>query len=1065
MKHIILTYTLAFLLIAIKGFAQQTNIKGLVISSETKQPLEGVTVHNQKFSAVTDKNGLFTIAVESFPVNISFSHIGFETKIKTVTNFLSELLIVSIDPLDNELQDVIVSTGYQSMKKEKMTGSVVQIDNRLLNRKPSTNVINRLEDIVPGLIFNRGKGSGVNDISIRGTSTIYSNKAPLVIVDNFPYDGNVNDINPEDVESITVLKDAAAASIWGSRAGNGVIVINTKKGNYNQRQSVSFNSTVTLGDKPNLFYRPQTSSSDVIEMEKALFAKNYYSYTESSISNQGLTPVVELLIAARDGKISHEEAEMRIEELKSYDLRDDMQKYYLRKSVNQQYSLSMNGGSEHQKYYVGVGYDRSLQNLTRNDENRLSLNASNTYSFFKDAVNLTTGVSYTLNNNHLNNPGLSSFNLARVVYPYARLADGEGVPLSITRSYREGWIQDAQTSGLLNWEYVPLDELALRNNKITSKNLRLNGALNFKITSFLDASSSYQYSDIYSEDNNLQSGGTYLTRDLINNYTDRSSLNQNIPLGDILDNISSSSISHSFRQQLNVNKNWNDNHVLSAIVGFEIRSQNLNRNQFRLYGYDSGHKMAGIVDYTSQFEQYYYPGYNLRIPNSQGQSELIDRFRSWYSNASYSWYKRYMVSASARFDASNLFGVKSNQKGVPLWSAGLGWNISEEPFYSIRQIPYLKARFTYGYNGNINKSVSAYTTAIYSNGSHTQTGLPYATISNPPNPNLRWERVKVLNWGLDFQLRRNVVSGSIDFYTKKGVDLIGDSPFSPSTGIRTFRGNSANTASRGLDLVLTSNNIDRDFKWNSMFQLSYIKDRVTKYRVKQALGQYIAQGDLGYIPLEGRPMYALYSYKFSGLEKETGDPIGYLNGEQSTDYNAIINGSTFENIVYNGPTRPTSFGSFMNVFAYKQIALSATISYRLGYYFRRESVRYSNVLSGIGDHGDYGKRWQQSGDELITIIPSQPESINYNRDNFFLNSDALVESGDHIRFQDISLSYEFNGNRLPFSRLQCFFFVNNLGLIWKATKEDLDPDYQTSVTYGASHPAPTTYSLGIKLTL
>lgn len=237
------------------------------------------------------------------------------------------------------------TTGYQNLPRERATGSFSRVDSSLLQRRISTDVLGRLEDNVPGLAFNRSAmAGGVNNpISIRGRSTLFANANPLILLDNFPYEGDVSAINPNDVESVTVLKDAAAASIWGARAGNGVIVITTRKGKRNQAPTVSLTSNITISDKPDLYAQPRISTADHIELEKTLFARNFFSSDETSANHPALSPVTELLIAQRDGHLSAAQAQQQIEALKGRDLRDDYSRYLYRKSVNQQYALQVNG--------------------------------------------------------------------------------------------------------------------------------------------------------------------------------------------------------------------------------------------------------------------------------------------------------------------------------------------------------------------------------------------------------------------------------------------------------------------------------------------------------------------------------------------------------------------------------------------------------------------------------------------------------------------------------------------------------------------------------------------------
>jgi len=218
----------------------------------------------------------------------------------------------------------------------------------------------------------------------------------------------------------------------------------------------------------------------------------------------------------------------------------------------------------------------------------------------------------------------------------------------------------------------------------------------------------------------------------------------------------------------------------------------------------------------------------------------------------------------------------------------------------------------------------------------------------------------------------------------------------------------------------------------------------------------------GIYPKKGKPLYALYSLAWAGLDPETGNPQGYLNNEVSVDYNKLLSSTNEADLIYNGPAQPTSFGSIRNTFTYKGVSLSANVSFRYGYYFRRPSVRYNNILTAKGGHSDYSKRWQQPGDEQWTNIPSLPENVNVNRDNFYSLAELLVEKGDHVRLQDINVSYMLNQRslpKLPFETIQLYLYANNLGVLWKAYDGPLDPDYSFSTP-----PPPRTYALGLRMT-
>jgi TonB-linked SusC/RagA family outer membrane protein len=1051
MKKIHLLF-IAILYTALSHAQQKKNLTGRVTSASDQTPLPGVNVIIKGTTAGTSTNaeGIFTIEAAEHQTLI-FSFIGY----KQMAMPVGEQVYMDVQ-LEEDIATLgevtIVSTGYQQLPKERVNGSFVQIDNTLLNRRVGPHLLARLEDVTSGLIFNRNMEGKENDISIRGMSTINSQSQPLIVIDNFPYEGDINTLNPNDVESITVLKDAAAASIWGARAGNGVIVITTRKGASNQATKVSFNSNVTFTQKPDLFYQSKMSSAQMIENERRLFDKGYYTTAETSYSSP-LTPAVELMIANRDGLLSDSDLERKLAELSTYEVRNDYEAYLYRNSVHQQHAINLQGGSSTHRYYMAAGFDQNLDNLVGNEYSRLTLNLNNAWTVLKDKLTINAGIYYSRNTTRTDNGGTSAitYNGSNPMYPYARLKDDSGNNTAITKDHRQSFMEQAAGEGLLDWSYSPLEEIEATDNKATLADYRINTSLNYSIIDGLNAEVLYQYWESNRQHRILHQENSYYTRNLVNRFSSVDGdgiVTRNIPVGGILDNTHTASLNHALRGQLNFNKVFGD-HALSALAGYEVRELDTRESITRNYGYNDALATTQPVEYTTYFYRYDNPYSGGSIPYVDSQSSLTDRFISSYANASYTYKDRYSISASARRDQSNLFGVNTNQKSVPLWSAGIGWTISEEPFYPLPWLSYLKLRTTYGANGNINKDVTAYTTA-YSLGYDELTGLPYSVIQNPGNADLKWEKVKVYNLGIDFEAAHQRLTGSFEFFTKAGEDLIGTRAFAPSSGVTSFTGNFASTRSSGVDLTLNSVNIKAGLQWNTTLLVSVLKERVRKYESETSVGSLLQYGPgmEGFVaPQEDKPLYAIYSYAWAGLDPETGNPRSYLNGVPSTDYNAIVNETTAEKLLYHGPARPTHYGSLRNTLTWKNIAFSFNVSYRLGYYFRKKSVLYNEVLSGYVSHGDYGLRWQQQGDEAVTNVPSLPESYDNNREMIYTYSSALVEKGDHIRLQDISLSYTLDCRhmeRLPFSKVEIYSYVNNIGILWKAASGNLDPDYPTS---------------------
>ncbi len=1056
----------------------QKPIRGKVIN-EIGEPLSGASLHvkGTPFDFVTDTNGIALIPANFEDEILQVSYLGYDPLEIPVNNAINIVLHRNNNTLN--IVDV-VSTGYQNIPKERATGSFVQIDNQLLNRRVSTNILDRLDGVASGLTFSKSSSStgllpsnSKTGISIRGTSTIDTKVSadPLIVLDNFPYEGNLDNINPNDIESITVLKDAAAASIWGARSGNGVIVITTKKGKLDQPLSIEFNSNFTIGEKPNLKYsRNYVKSSDYLEIEKYLFDKGFY---DSDITNTFtypvLSPGVEVFSKLRAGTITEKEANDQLSVLRNIDVRDEIAKYFYQKSFNQQYALNVRGGTQKATYALTFGVDKNKNYLVNSDYNRTSFSSTYTFRPIKN-LELMASIIYNRTNNVLGS-GYSS-NL-----PYNRLSDENGNALAVPYIYTDSYKKSMEDIGFLDWSYRPIDERNFSKNSAKYSNVILKGGATYSFTSFLKTQVQYQMENETSKNSIFNNSNSFFARDLINTFTQidntTKALTFPFPKGGILGNINGETKANSFRWQLNYDQIIKAKHEVDAIVGAEIRQVISESNTNYLYGYDEN---LGVPITNLNYDTYYNVNPSAygsrRLPSVDGDvdpTEFTNRFISYFTNASYTYKKRYIFSLSGRKDGANIFGVNINDKVTPLWSAGFGWNISNESFYNFNLLPYLKLRTTYGYNGNV-YNASAYLTAEYSTSSLTRARV--ATIKSPPNPELRWEKIKNINVALDFASIGNRIIGTIEWFNKVGDDLIQNTILAPSTGFVTYKANSAQVETKGLELNLTSQNIRGKFNWTSNLIFNYIKDKVKHYDYKYSNGELALYNSLlafngGIFPVEGNSLFGLYSYKWAGLDPTNGDPRGFLNGEVSKDYVGLINGNDNSTLVYHGSSRPTTIGSFRNTFSYGDFSISANIIYKLNYYFRKISTNtnYTETLGYVNN--DYYNRWKVGGDELTTKVPSFIYNTDINRNNFYQSSEALIEKGDHVRLQDVSLSYNFSNSlcsSIGFKAFQLYGYINNIGILWKANKSGIDPDYNQNLNsgYTGNIVSPRTYALGIR---
>lgn len=1054
---------LACTCLSVKG-QKSTTVSGQV-SDRNGNILAGTTISalkNQQ-KAISGYAG-FSIKLYTLPDTLLFEHVGYVPK-KVLIKTDTETVVIKLDKSAEVLKDVIVNTGYQNLPKERATGAFAFVDNEKINEQVGSNILERLEGAAAGVLFEKYRAASDKrqlKFNIRGLSTINGPQDPLIVIDQFPYEGDIKNINPDDIESITILKDAAASSIWGTRAGNGVVVITTKKAKFNSPLKVNINSQVSVDNVPDLFYLSQMSSADYIGIEQMLFSKGAYNSKINSITRPPLSPAVEVFVLRRSGLITAEDSAKQINKLKSQDIRKDMNRYFYKNAIARQHNISISGGSSLASWIFSGSYLQNTSNLDARYD-KINLRINNIYRVTKK-LEISTNTLFTRSNFQTGRPGYGNISIGTVQVPYVTIADKSGNPVPVAKSYRQSFTDTAGGGLLLDWNYYPLTDY--KHNRATSaiQDINANIALHYVLFPGLKIDLLYQYErqqSVFNEKHDLDS---YFTRDLINTYSKidyaDSSVTYAIPKAGILDSRNELTSVSNFRAQLSYNQSWQIG-TLSFLFGAESRDRVVSSNGNTIYGYDDEILSAANMDFANPYPTFIM-GYDAYIPNGLVLRKTNDRFVSLFSNTAFIVNEKYTISGSIRRDASNLFGISANKRWEPFWSSGLSWAISKERFFEIKWIDNLLLRTSFGYSGNVDQSMSALTT-LNIIGSNDYTGFPYALADNFYNPQLRWETTDTWNAGLDFRFFNSAITGSIDYYIKRGTDLFGLLPIDYTVGLGkgSIIKNTADMKSSGIDLSLNLRLIDRTIKWFSQFHFSQNKSITTKYYQ----GDYTWAGILGsgisISPAVGKPLYSIASYKWGGLNPENGNPRGYLDGKLSEDYQAILNNSTAsaDSLVFHGPSTPTYFGSLGNTMKWKSFSLNFQILYNLGYYFRKSTISYSSLFNGAG-HGDYARRWQKPGDELVTSVPSLIYPSNSPRDQFYRLSEATVDKADNVRLQYINITWHrvISNNKNPVVKsLQLNLNVSNVGIIWVANKEKRDPNYFSSL------PPSKQYSLGLSL--
>ena len=1074
-----LLFIFTFLWICSMDMYAKNNIQEIVIAgkvvSASGYALSGVKVFLTKNKTFTSTaiDGRFNLASAAVGDTLRVEKMGYRNVSLPIAAIKdTKDITIKMDSTSIEIDEVtVLSTGYQVLSKERATGAFDYLDENKLNQQVGTNILQRLDGLASGVSFDVKAGqSGQRKLNftVRGFGTIAGSPDPLIILDNFPFEGDINNINPNDVESITVLKDAAAASIWGARAGNGVIVITTKKGRFGNPTKIEVGANVIVASKPDLFKLPQLSSSDFIDVEQMLFNKGFYNrLIDSKPSYAALSPANEIFLLRRQGKITAADSAHRIDELKGWDSRTDYMKYFYTNPITQQYSIGVSGGSEMYAYAISGAYDKSISE-TFGAHDKFNYRVQNT---FKPRQNVQIDLSLygTTSKNKAGRPEYGDIKVNGIQVPYLKFADEYGNPLPVATNYTTRYTDYAGDGKLMDWNNYPLENYKYIDGRASTDALVANLGVNYAVNDWLDFSARYQHEIQKIQLNNLADEYAYSTRDMINRFSQIDAVTgeviYNVPRGGILDTRDTQLKSRSFRTQISINRNWGG-HNLSGILGWEIRHTETTGNSDTKYGYKSNPLGYSIVDFVNTYPTFII-GSRERIPVGSILYEDLNRFVSMFTNFAYSYQGKYIISASARRDASNIFGVDTNDKWTPLWSTGLAWDITKEDFIGNAFFAHLKLRTSYGYQGNVDLSRSANTIISYG-GRNRYTNLEEARVLQLGNPSLKWEKIGQYNIGVDFTTKGNRFVGSVDFYKKHGADLYGPEAYD-YTGwgaSNVMTKNVAEMKGVGFDISLLSRNIDAAFKWQTQVLVNINRSKTLKYYGPSGYSGGMVGPGKTITPLEGKPLYSIASYRWGGLDNQ-GDPQGYLNGELSKDYNAIIldvnrNGEKSSSMKYYGSSTPEQTGSLINTFEWKGLSLSINLAYKFGYYFRKPTISYMQLFNSGMMHSDFEKRWKQAGDENTTNVPAMVYPVNSSRDQFYIWSEATVAKGDHIRLQYINASYRLPDlflNKLGITDVQVYSNISNIGLIWVANKENLDPQYPGVI------PPLRTYTVGLRAKL
>ncbi|WP_165973339.1 SusC/RagA family TonB-linked outer membrane protein [Pedobacter sp. ok626] len=1057
---------------------------GMVVG-EDGEPLPGATVKvkNGTKAVITNGKGVFSISGVEENTILTVSFIGYKTKEVTVGN--GRFLKIQMEPDESNL-DAVMVTGYQKISKERATGSFSQVNREALDHRPVSNLSSALQGAVAGMQAKENADGSV-DFLIRGNSTLYADRKPLVVVDGFPIsNSDFSDINPNDVESVTVLKDAAAASIWGARAANGVIVVVTKKVKGNTKLKIDVSAFTRISNRVDLDQAlTQANSADHVAYERKAFENNWvFDQFAGSFGDiyKSLTLAQELLYANDAGTLSKADMDAGLDRLSKISNRSQLQDLLMRKSVLSQYNINLQSGTDRSKTYMSLMYENNKGSFVKNGYDRVNLNFNND---FKISKALNFNISANLQYKDQESSG-ATIDEIQGLSPYELLLNPDGSYGTNLKDYNR------EQLGLIpydkftysDWSYNLLREVTGRNLKSETLNARIQAGLNLKIVKGLTFDTKLQYERSKTDYNDYFDENTFFTRGLINKMTVYNDATKTvgkayIPKGGILKgreftrsngvtyDVNNTDLeSYLLRNQFNFDKNIGSKHSISVIAGMELAqyttSQRANPYVYGYYG-DKLQATTPPYGYGSSVDQFTdFEGGNAIVPGGNTVFDWKrDKFVSFYSNASYTYDNKYTLTGSIRSDASNFITDDPKLRWSPLWSVGAKWNAKNERFMdNIAAVDRLDIRLTYGKNGNVDGSTSTKALLNIGSGLNGSTGTITGTVSDNGNPFLRWEETTSTNFGIDFALLNNKLFGSIDLYNKRGEGIIGVVALPAATGTTSQKFNNASITNRGIEISLGTNIAipNTSINYSTSFNYAYNYNNINSLYNPSLYVYQMIEGTF----VEGRPVNAVYSFDYLGMK----DGVPYVAGPNGTtqslnDVTLYNRGLGLPFLNYEGTATPPHTLGWVNNIRVHDFNLTAIFVGKMGGVYRNPGFQYSTT---VGYDKTFVNKYISdvlAGNPNVPGFGNPDETKLYLWDRYSPALSSLVESSSYIELKELTLEYKLSkklAKAIQVNNVKIFAQTRDLGMIWHANSKGYNPDWLP----GTNRPVQS-YTFGVNL--
>lgn len=1060
---------------------QKKRVTGKVTDVEGT-PLPGVTVmiEGAVSGTATDGKGEYVLELEDkHGIKLVYSFIGM-VKVTKVWNG-EERVDVQMKEDVHDIEEVVV-TGYQTLNRRESASAVSVVKTDEIYVAGAVSIDQMLQGQVPGLMVmnTSGEPSATPKIRIRGTSTINGNKAPVWVVDGVILEqdvpitaselnsedaeylvGNaISGISPQDIESITVLKDASATAIYGVKAANGVIVLTTKKGRAG-KPTISYYGEVVVNERPSYQNFDRMNSAERMQLSKEIFEQGLqYSSTISLDPDDSYEGLLNELVNRR---MSKDEFAQRSLEMANRNT--DWFDVLFRNAVTHSHNLSINGGSNDVKYYFSAGYNNNQGGAKGSVSERFTTLARVDASVGK-YINFMTKIDFSTTKNEgysVVNPFTYAYNTSRTVQPYNE--DG---------SYHM-YQRDSR------YLYNVLNELAEtgKESKLNDFNALLN--LNVKIYDALSYQGTFSYHNSITnqrdwkteESNSVASVRGYNYKAYDENADEY--WNSSLPYGGILDQGNTAKRGYTVRNALSFIKILKDIHDVNIIVGSELRGTKYEGVRSTGYGWTPTYGERFMPVITTNFKENYIKRLLPINTNS------ISRVASFFGSATYTYDNRYVMNFNIRSDGANKFGSNPKYRWLPTWSIAGKWLLTNEGFMSrfAQKGHFVFVRGSYGIQGNIHDDATP--NLILEVGDKDDvSNLDQSTIYRLPNPDLRWEKTTSWNVALDFSFWDGRLSGSLDVYKKHTEDLIMEKMVAASNGKQSLYMNAGKMDNQGVEGNLSVQIIRRknlNWKFNVNFGRNTSEVTLANEDLYTDL-EIITKMLEGNLAIKGEKLGAMYSFRYGGLSGENGYPLFY--GKDGKLWHA--GDPRRMQLVRSGSIYPDLSGGFDTQLTFnKRLSLSLGFSYNIGGVKRLPEV-YADKSSALNPVANvstnWKNRWRKPGDEKFTDIPTlynknvvsgfernvsaEEFTVSENCTYFYDLSDLRVAKGDFLRLRTLGISYIIPEKVLRMANISSMmirFQASNLFVWAHKDWKGLDPE-----TPEANIPILPSYSLGINVT-